>query len=360
MPDFGKRWKWVSDLGEGGQAHTFLVTPTEEAGDTKFVLKRLKNLDRIERFEREIRACMELEHPNVVHIIDYDKDPKGRPFLVTEYCVGGSLAERHGQSATVLEVLATFRDICAGAAYAQEKGIVHRDIKPENVFFRANNAAVLGDFGICFIDEDGYLTATEEVAGSRWYCAPELRAGRLRDGIPPRAADVYSLGKVLYWMLSRGRMFDREEHRVEEYRLGQDDPLAPEYELINELFDVAIVESPLQRIPSAPELLRRVEELIRVVRAGGHAITLTVPHRCLFCAQGEYEVIADGTQAGLIDRRNLISHQSIANNRVRSVLGWAAPNSPVWLVLVCKACGNVQAFRPDLVPEALKRWRREG
>jgi hypothetical protein len=63
--------------------------------------------------------------------------------------------------------------------------------------------------------------------------------------------------------------------------------------------------------------------------------------------------------SGLIDRRNLISHQSIANDRVRSILGWAAPNSPIWLILVCKACGNVQAFRPDLVPEALKRWQQE-
>ena len=197
----------------------------------------------------------------------------------------------------VLKVLEVFRQICAGAAYAQSNGFFHRDIKPDNIYFRVDGTAVLGDFGICFADDDDgkRLTLTEEVAGSRFYCAPELRDGRLKSGIPVEAADVYSLGKVLYWMLSGGTIFDREEHRQEEYKLGKHDPGNPAYELVNQLLDSTIVQDWTKRVLGAEQLLARVEGLIQVVRAGGHAITLAVPHRCMFCAQGEYKVVLDGT-----------------------------------------------------------------
>jgi len=83
--------------------------------------------------------------------------------------------------------------------------------------------------------------------GARFYCAPELRDGRLQPGIPPQAADVYSLGKLLYWMLSYGRIFDREDHRKDEYLLGKHDPGAPEYPLVNQLLDLTIVADPFRR-----------------------------------------------------------------------------------------------------------------
>ena len=91
MPDFGPTWKWIRDLVEGGQAQTFLVARVDGSDDRHYVLKRLKNVKRRERFDREIQACLTLDHPNVVRIIDYGSDPKDRPFLVTEYCAGGSL-----------------------------------------------------------------------------------------------------------------------------------------------------------------------------------------------------------------------------------------------------------------------------
>lgn len=363
MPDFGPNWKWRRDLGEGGQGHVFLVSRTNGSDDELHVLKRLKNLKRSERFEREVRACLELVHPNILRLEDFGTDPKGRPFLVTEYCPGGSLADRPKPLGDVLSVLKLFRQICAGAAHAHSRGIVHRDIKPDNIFIRADGTPVLGDFGICFIDDDGAcLTATEEVVGSRWYCAPELRDGRLKPGIPATAADVYSLGKVLYWMLSGGRMFDREQHRDDEYRLGQHDPGAPEWELVNGLLDQMIVAEPFRRTLSAEVLLLKVDGLISVIRAGGHPITLEVPHRCLFCAQGAYKVVVNGLRPGSrLDRTFL----QIANDEASSIFGLGAPTAgvptvPHWLIMVCEACGHVQLFRPDLGAEALKNWQRKG
>ncbi len=354
MPDFGPNWKWARDLREGGQAHTFVVKRVADSDGREYVLKRLKNLKRVQRFEREIEACIGLDHPNVLRLIDYDNDPDGKPFLVTEYCEGGSLADKSRPFGTVLEILEIFRQICAGAAYAQERDIVHRDIKPDNIFFHKDGTAVLGDFGICFIDDDGTrVTATEEVAGSRWYCAPELRDGRLDSNVPAKAADVYSLGKVLYWMLS-GQVFDRENHRDDRFRLGQHDPDAPEYELVNQLLDAAIVADPFQRVLGAEQLLGRVDGLISVVRAGGHPITLKIPHRCLFCAQGQYEVTVDGTKPGVQGNQTL---QQIGVQRARQLFGFSAIDAANWIIFVCQACGNVQVFRPDLTPGALKKWQ---
>jgi serine/threonine protein kinase len=201
MTDFGPRWERIDDLPEGGQAHAFKVRDKIAADGKTYVLKRLKNPKRTDRFDQEIKACQSLDHPNILKIEDFGivpgKDKK--PFFVSDWCELGSLADRTMPHGSLLEAVTLFRHICAGIAHAHANGIVHRDVKPENVFLRTNGVPVVGDFGICLMEsnEDGRLTETLEVAGSRWYCAPELRNGRLETGISQTPADVYSLGKLL-------------------------------------------------------------------------------------------------------------------------------------------------------------------
>ena len=85
---------------------------------------------------------------------------------------------------SLIDTVELFPQICAGVAHAHEKGVIHRDIKPENILLRNDGTPVVGDFGICYVDADegGRLTDTMEVAGSRWYCAPELQDGRDASG----------------------------------------------------------------------------------------------------------------------------------------------------------------------------------
>lgn len=348
MADLGPRWERIEDLREGGQAHTFKVRDKSTSDGKIYVLKRLKNSKRTDRFNREIEACLKLDHPNIVKILDYGVLPgkDGKPYFVAEYFEQGNLDDQAMPPESVVEGLELFRHICAGIAHAHDKGIVHRDIKPENILLRKDGTPVVGDFGICFMDADDSgqrLTATMEVAGSRWYCAPELRDGRLQTDTSQTPADVYSLGKVLYWILSGKKMFDREDFRQPKYRLGQDDPTDPAYEVVNQLLDKTIVYNRSARIETARVLLSEVDRLLSVLRSGGHAISLEVDHRCIFCAQGVYKVIVNGLQDG--------DAQS-ANGATQSMFGWAAPASyPAWLVMVCQTCGNVQVFRPDL-PQA--------
>jgi len=195
---FGDRWEIVENIGEGGQAHAFIVRDVKGDGPTVYVLKRLKNLERLERFKREIEAVRNLNHPNIVRLIDFDVDAP-KPYLVTEYCSGGSLdkAEPFWKKSPVI-ALELFQQICEGVGFAHSQGVIHRDIKPSNIYLRnADGPAVIGDFGICYIEQNGErLTLTEEAVGPRIFMAPELEGGRLED--ISKKSDTYSLGKVLY------------------------------------------------------------------------------------------------------------------------------------------------------------------
>lgn len=223
---YGERWEVDRSLGEGGQAHTFIVRDIKGDSETKYVLKRLKNLNKIERFKQEIETVRNLNHPNIVRLIDFDLNAT-KPYLVTEYCSGGSLdtAEPFWTKSPIF-ALELFNQICEGVSFAHGMGIIHRDIKPSNIFLRNEEGpAVIGDFGICYVEQDGSrITLTEEAVGPRLFIAPELEDGRLAD-ISPKS-DIYSLGKILYWLLSGGRIFSREKHREVQFDLkGRNDTL---------------------------------------------------------------------------------------------------------------------------------------
>lgn len=362
MADFGSRWENHGNFKEGGQAHTFKVVDKDDPARSTRILKRLKNPKRSDRFDQEVQAGLVLEHPNILPILDHGELADGKPYFVTPFCNRGNLEEQQMPLGSPLEVLRFFRKICEGAAYAHSKGVIHRDFKPENIFITEEGDPLIGDFGICLIeaavDSADRMTSTMEVMGSRWYCAPELRNGRLEAGISQAPADVYSLAKVLYWMLSGKQMFDREEHRSPHYRLGRNDETNQAYELINELLDRTIVADPAKRLHNAGALLSEVDDLIAAVENGGHAITIHVAHRCIFCAQGTYKIVVN----------SLEPNSDVERGKAHSLFGWQVPKPyPRWLIMVCDVCGNVQTFRPDLpegttqvqlrmVAEKVARW----
>ena len=206
------RWEIVKSIGEGGQAHTFLVTDKKGSGEQSYVLKRLKNLKRVDRFKREIEAVRTLSHENIVQLVDFDLEAE-KPYLVMEHCSGGSLAQAEPfWLKSPVDALEVFLQVCKGVVYAHSNKIIHRDLKPENIFLREKSGpAVVGDFGICYIEDDGSrFTLTEEAVGPRLYIAPELEDGKI-DKVSDKS-DVYSLGKLLYWLIC-GQVFSREKYR---------------------------------------------------------------------------------------------------------------------------------------------------
>jgi serine/threonine protein kinase len=288
--------------------------------------------------------------------VDYGNDEKNHPYLVTPFCVNGTLAEADLPHASIMDTLRLFTGICQGVAHAHEKGIVHRDIKPANVFLDANNKPIVGDFGLCFLldenaDPDQRVTETMEVAVPRWFGAPEARDGRLEDVTP--AGDVYSLGKLLYWMLER-RVFDRENHRSERNKLGRRVDDRREHELVHEFLDRMIVEDPVARYQGAAMVLEAAKQLILVLEAKGRPILLNFVHRCDFCGQGQYEFVNGPEDL----TRNQTSSQELGFSNVHH----ASPanyRSFFYMIAICNKCSHVQLFRPDMVKGAAKLWMRE-
>jgi serine/threonine protein kinase len=163
-----------------------------------------------------------------------------------------------------------FFTICYGVGHAHSEGVIHRDLKPANIFLRSDlRTPVVGDLGLCLLaDQEERLTEVNEPIGARWYMAPELE-----DGIHLEVdaeADVYSLGKVLYWLFSGGKIFSRERHRVAQYNLTLDRKDAGIF-FIYDLLDGMIVADALQRrFKDANEVAEVVETAIRRIQVNAH------------------------------------------------------------------------------------------
>jgi serine/threonine protein kinase len=328
-------WEVAKSLGEGGQAHTFLVKNVEDQELPLHVLKRLKNYHRLGRFKDEVRACITLNHHNVLKVVDHDLTGE-RPYLVTPHCVKGCLTMENLHAFDVLGRVALFKKICEGIAHAhaiRPHQIIHRDIKPENIFLDADDNPVVGDFGICHIDDSGdRQTMTSEAVGARNFMAPELEDGRVDDVSP--ASDVYSLGKLLYWMLA-GRIFSREKHREKVFDLRRD-RIPPAMSLVYELLDKTVVESIEKRLGDGEKLLGELEVLVHRLRTNAHCIDFDETQLCSFCGYGYYRPRVDYNPH--VERGTAHTVQNF---------GFGAVGGAVWLILVCEHCGHVQSFRPD-------------
>jgi serine/threonine protein kinase len=307
-----KDWEIERPLSEGGQSWTYLVRRVGGSDPDLYVLKRLKNAERLARFDREIAALSKLKHPGILRIIDTSKEDL---FFVAEYCEKGDLTrfERSGKS--LLASLLLFRECCDALAAAHRDNIIHRDLKPQNILIRGDGSVAVGDFGLCLdlSDIEQRITSTGEAVGARHYMAPELRDGRVKN--PKPSSDCYSLGKLLYYILCK-RSFDREEHREHEYDL-RGLHADPHLDFVYELFDKTIKLSPTDRYESAVELLSALDGVIMRIEKDAHVLNIHLPQRCLYCVVGQYEVWIDEGEGARFRCRNCGNVQHFSGVR-----GW--------------------------------------
>ena len=226
------RWRLTKELSsDSGQGDTFLAVDTRKPDHaTEYVIKLLKVEDpkALIRFEGEIRACLALQHPNIVKVIDSAYEDAPAPYLVTEYYSGGDLTSESIRERSLLEKLRMFELICGAIAYAHKSrqgAVIHRDIKPRNIFFKSpgSMSPIVGDFGLCFFKEDNKSarpTATREAVGAWEFRPPEADIGRVES--LNESADVYMLDKLLYWFLS-GETLVREYYDRDPFELRNKD-----------------------------------------------------------------------------------------------------------------------------------------
>jgi hypothetical protein len=155
----------------------------------------------VARFHGEAESAARLDHPGIVPIFEVGQH-EGQHFYAMGFIEGSSLADRVSQGPlTCAEAAEFMRQLAEAVEYAHQRGVIHRDLKPENVLLDAQDQVRVTDFGIAKrVDHDSQLTATGQVLGTPSYMPPEQASGRL-DMIGP-ASDVYSLGAVLYAMLT--------------------------------------------------------------------------------------------------------------------------------------------------------------
>jgi serine/threonine protein kinase len=198
----GGRYRVERVLGHGGMALVLLARDEEldRPVAVKLLAENLANDESFrERFLREARVAARLAHPNIVQVFDVGEDD-GRPYIVMEYVDGHTLSDamrRHGKFAPE-DVVDIALQVCGGLEHAHAAGLVHRDVKPGNLLRRHDGAVKIADFGIARAAEATRMTEIGTVLGTAAYLSPEQAAGEEVTA----AADLYSLGAVLYELLT--------------------------------------------------------------------------------------------------------------------------------------------------------------
>ena len=209
----------VSPLGAGGMGEVYRAR--DGRLDRDVAVKVLpasfsRDADRLHRFEQEARATAALNHPNILAIFDIGVHDQS-PYVVSELLEGETLRQRLTQgSLSVRKAIDYALQISRGLAAAHEKGIVHRDLKPENIFITKDSRVKVLDFGLAKLtspqeSKSDFPTLTLQtepgvVLGTMGYMSPEQARGRAAD---PRS-DLFSLGTILYEMVSGKRAFHGE------------------------------------------------------------------------------------------------------------------------------------------------------
>ena len=158
------------------------------------------------RFRTEARSAARLQHPNIVSVYDSDRDGD-IAYLVMEYIQGDDLKHHldKGVRYSLEQSLKMIRDLLSALDYAHKQGIVHRDIKPANLLIEPGGRVKLTDFGVARIQDSGDATRTQgNMVGTLKYMSPEQVQGQKIDS----RADLFSVGIVLYQLLTDKRPFD--------------------------------------------------------------------------------------------------------------------------------------------------------
>ena len=269
----GGRYVLSDLLGSGGMAEVFLAHDRILGRDLALKVLRedyAKDAAFVSRFQREAVSAAALNHPHVVQVYDQGHAEDGRLYIAMEHVPGGSLKDLITKRGPLdpAEAARLAWQVAEALGAAHERGIVHRDIKPQNVLIDEAVDAKVADFGIASAASSTSTSGTEFLFGTASYMSPEQAMG---ERVGP-ASDLYSLGVVLYEMLTGVLPFEAEGALATAMKHVTDQPVSPRErdpsvpEVMDALVMGLLTKDPEHRCGSAFELA----EDLRKARAGLH------------------------------------------------------------------------------------------
>jgi serine/threonine protein kinase len=281
-------YKILGELGRGSMGVVYKARQTKlnRLVALKMILAgNLAGTEQRVRFLAEAEAIAALKHPGIVGIYDFGTCA-GLPYFSLEFCEGGSLADRlAGKPLPIREAAGIVEQVARAIQAAHQRGIVHRDLKPGNILLTEDGTPMVTDFGLARRLEVGAcLTATGSVLGTPSYMAPEQASGKTKEMGP--AADVYSLGAILYECLTGRPPFKAATLSDTLQQVVNDEPLPPRQrnaEVPAELDTICLKclnKEPDSRFQSAAELADELRQFLTargVVWAAGGTDSSPVP-----------------------------------------------------------------------------------
>lgn len=228
-------YRLIKLIGQGGMGTVYLATRADDAYRKEVAIKIvppfLHNIETETSFRRERQILAKLDHPNIARLIDGGKTENNVPFLVMEFVEGEAITDHCRQKKlSINERLRLFLKVCDAVKFAHQNLIIHRDLKPNNIFVSDGGDVKLLDFGIAkllrpeLLDITGNLSYGANVLTPN-YSSPE----QLRDENITTASDVYSLGVILYELLTEQRPHDLKQKSLPEILriISQENPTKP-------------------------------------------------------------------------------------------------------------------------------------
>jgi len=333
------KYRIVEEVGAGGMGVVYKAEDLKlkRAVALKFLPPHLMDEPGLkERFLVEAQAAAALSHPNicVIHEVGESED---RPYIAMEYVEGETLRDRVRKGPLEpAEAVSLVDQVAAGLGEAHSKGIVHRDIKSANIMVTARNRAKVMDFGLAKLRGGSSLTKSRTTVGTVAYMSPEQARG---EGLDERT-DIWSLGVVLYELLSGKLPFQGDHDQTVIYAILQKEPeslvkirpsIAPELEHI--VFQ-ALTKKAVDRYRTMEELredLAAVAEGLKPLKAKPRpaAIKLAVLPFTNLTGDPEQEFLSDGLTQEMITLLGRLHPGSLGVIARTSVMRYKGSNAPI-------------------------------
>lgn len=268
---FDGKFVVLQSLGSGGMGDVYKC---RQVGVERFVALKLLNRrladtsSSLQRFEREAKILSLLDHRGIARFYFYGVSSDKSPFIAMEYVEGEALRQRLRQLGTFAwrDAASIAIQICESLSYAHDRSVIHRDLKPENIILNNEERVVIIDFGLAKVADPNWdsLTQTGELIGTTNYLSPELCRGYR----PDHRSDLYSLGIILYEMISGVPPFSADHPMGVIYKHAHED--APRLSVtdlsvpaqVSWIIAKCIAKEPADRYQSAMELKADLQALI--------------------------------------------------------------------------------------------------